>query len=369
MKINRHGAAVLGIAAASSLLLAACGSNNGGGASSSTSAAPVANVKCASGSLTGGGSTAQQNAITAWSKAYETKCASANINYQGVGSGAGVTGFENSTLDWAGSDFALSGSDVAKANARCTGGQAIDLPMAPGGIAVGYNVPNVTNLNLSASTLAKIFSGKVTKWNDPAIAADNPGVTLPDLGIQTFHRSDSSGTSYNFSNYLANEAKADWTYGANKNWSGPGGQGDKGSSLVASDVSKTSGGIGYFEDSYAVQDNINVAKVGNAGGKFVELTAANVTNFLGKATVSGTGGDLALSFDYTDTSADAYPNMLVTYEIVCTKGNKAATLPLLKDFLTYAASSEGQSILQQSGYVPLPAELQTKVADAINSMS
>jgi phosphate transport system substrate-binding protein len=375
VKINRPGgrsAAVLGIAAAGALLLAACGSDNNstsGPSGSAASSANTSNVQCSSGSLTGGGSTAQTNAITAWYKAYETKCASANINYQTVGSGAGVTGFENGTLDWAGSDFALSGSDVAKANARCTGGQAIDLPMAPGGVAIGYNVPGVSSLNLSASTLAKIFSGKITNWNDPAIAKDNPGVTLPSLGIQTFHRSDSSGTSYNFTNYLANEAKADWSFGPNKNWTAPGGQGDKGSALMAGDVKKTSGGIGYFEDSFATENNISVAKVGNAGGKFVELTPQNVTNFLASAKVVGQGNDLALSFDYTNTDATAYPNLLVTYEIVCTKGNKAASVSLLKNFLSFAASSQGQAILQQEGYVPLPAELQSKVANAVSSIS
>jgi phosphate transport system substrate-binding protein len=371
VKINRHGAVVLGIAAAGTLLLAACGSDNNNTPAAGGSATPSANtsaVQCASGALTTGGSTAQQNAITAWAKAYEEKCASANINYQGVGSGAGVTGFENSTLDFAGSDFALSGDDVAKANARCTGGTAIDLPMAPGGIAIGYNVPGVTSLNLSASTLAGIFDGKISNWNDPAIAKDNTGTTLPSLPIQTFHRSDSSGTSYNFTNYLANEAKADWTFGANKTWPGPGGQGDKGSSLVASDVKKTSGGIGYFEDSFATQNSLPVAKVGNADGQFVELTPTNVTNFLGKAKVTGTNGDLALTFDYTNADADAYPNLLVTYEIVCSKGNKAATLPLIKDFLGFAASSNGQAILSSSGYVPLPASLQTRVASAVSSL-
>ena len=372
MKINRQGAAIVGIAAAGALLLAACGSDNnsgGSGGSSSASSANTSSIQCQSGSLTAAGSTAQQNAITGWIKAYLNKCSGANINYGGGGSGAGVTSFENGTVDFAGSDFALSGSDVAKANARCTGGQAIDLPMAPGGIAIGFNVPGVTDLNLSASTLAKIFSGKITNWSDPAIKADNPSATLPSLGIQTFHRSDSSGTSYNFTNYLANEDKADWTFGANKVWPAPGGQGDKGSALVASDVKKTAGGIGYFENSYASQNGLPVAKVGNAGGKFVQLTATNVTNFLSTAKVVGTGNDLALSFDYTNTDATAYPNLLVTYEIVCTKGNKAASVGLLKSFLSFAASSDGQAVLSQEGYVPLPSELQSKVAAAINTIS
>ena len=128
--------------------------------------------------------------------------------------------------------------------------------MAPGGIAIAYNLPGVSSLNLSASTIAKIFSGKITKWDDAAIKADNSGVTLPSTAIQTFHRSDSSGTTYNFTNYLTNVAKSDWTYNFGKTWTAPGGQGAKGSSSVAQGVKSTAGGIGYFETSYATQDNL-----------------------------------------------------------------------------------------------------------------
>jgi phosphate transport system substrate-binding protein len=374
VKINRHGAAVLGIAAAGAMLLAACGTDNnstsGSGASTgASSSASASSIKCANGSLVGGGSTAQTAAITTWYKAYLNQCSSANINYQPVGSGAGVQQFQQGTVDFAGSDYALSSTDQPKADARCTGGKAINLPMTPGPIAIGFNVPGVTDLNLSAATLAGIFSGKITNWNDPKIATDNPGAKLPSLPIQTFHRSDTSGTSYNFSNYLANEAKNDWTFGANKAWpAAAGGQGGQGSSVVASSVAKTAGGIGYFELSYAQQNNLHYAKVSNAAGKFVELTQQNATNFLAKAKVVGTAPDLALEFDYTNTDADAYPNILVTYEIVCTKGNKPATLDLLKDFLTYTASADAQKSIMAAGYISLPADLQTKVADTVKSL-
>jgi phosphate transport system substrate-binding protein len=370
---SKYRAAALGIAAvgAAALLLAGCGSDNNSTPSASgspSSSASTSSITCQSGTLTSGGSTAQQNAISSWSKAYEDKCGGATINYQGVGSGAGVTQFQSGTLAFAGSDFALDSSDQAAANARCKSGNAIDIPLTPGPIAIGFNVQGVSKLNLSSSTLAGIFGGKITNWNDPAIAKDNPGAKLPTLAIQTFHRSDSSGTSYNFTNYLANEAKSAWTYGANKNWPGPGGQGEKGSSLVASTVKATNGGIGYFEESFATQNNLPVAQVSNAAGQFVALNTQNVANFLSKATIVGTGNDLKLQFDYTNTDADAYPNLLVTYEIVCQKGNTAGTLPLLKSFLGYAASTSGQSTLTSQGYVPLPANLQTKVASAISSL-
>lgn len=367
MITKRHGAA-LSIVAAGALLLTACGSdNNAGGPASSNQ--PTGNIQCASGTLTAAGSTAQSNAMSEWVKAYQNKCSGATVNYQGGGSGKGVQQFQQGTVDFAGSDFALSASDQPAADARCKSGPAINLPMVPGPIAVGYNVPGVTQpLNLSASTLAKIFTGKITNWNDPAIAADNAGVNLPSLGIQTFHRSDGSGTSYNFSNYLAKEAKADFPFEANKNWPAPGGQGSNGTQGIAQGVKTTSGGIGYMELSFATQSQIPYAKVGNAGGKFVELTTDNVKNFLAKAKVVGSGNDLKLEFDYTNTDANAYPSLLVTYEIVCSKGNDPAKLPLVKSFLSYLASDDGQNPLSGQGYVPLPAELQSKVAAAVNTL-
>jgi phosphate transport system substrate-binding protein len=365
---KRHGVAA-GFVAAGALLLAACGSDN------NTSGAPAPNqptaaIQCANGTLTAAGSTAQSNAVSEWVKAYQNKCAGATINYQGGGSGKGVQQFQQGTIDFAGSDFALSSADQPAADARCKTGPAINLPMVPGAIAIGYNVPGVTQtLNLSASTLAKIFTGKITNWNDAAIAADNPGVTLPSLGIQTFHRSDGSGTSFNFSNYLAHDAKADFPFEANKNWPAPGGQGSNGTQGIAQGVKSTPGGIGYMELSYATQSQIPYAKVGNAAGKFVELTTDNTKNFLDKAKIVGTGNDLKLDFDYTDADANAYPNLLVTYEIVCQTGNDSAKLPLLKDFLSYLASNDGQTPLAGQGYVPLPADLQAKVAAAVNSLS
>ena len=197
---------VAALAAAGTVFLGACGSdnNNSKGSSSTSSAAggstqsanASGGITCSSGTLTASGSTAQTNAMSQWTKAYQEKCSGATINYQGGGSGQGVTQFTAGTVDFAGSDFPLSASQKPEADKRCgSGNQAIDIPMVPGPIAVAYNVPGVTNLKLSASTVAKIFSGKITKWNDSAIKADNPSANLPGTSIQTFHRSDGSGTS------------------------------------------------------------------------------------------------------------------------------------------------------------------------------
>lgn len=374
---SQYGSAAL--AASTLLAVAACGSSSKGTTTQPSSSAPASTapsssataaggITCnGSGTLTSSGSTAQANAISAWAKAYQAACKGAIINYGGGGSGKGVTDFTAGTDDFAGSDFPLTTDQKSSADKVCSGGAAVDLPMAPGGIAVAYNLPGVTSLNLSAGTIAKIFSGKITTWNDAAIKADNPSATLPSTTIQSFHRSDSSGTTFNFTNYLTNVAKSDWTYQFGKTWSAPGGQGAKGSAGVAQGVKTTAGGIGYFETSFATQGNLSIAKVGDAGGKFVEDTAANVTAFLAKATVAGTGDDLALKFDYTTSDGSAYPISLVTYEITCTAGGKKGAL--VKSFLSYTSSTAGQAVLPTAGYVQLPDNIVSKVAGVVAKIS
>jgi phosphate transport system substrate-binding protein len=219
----------------------------------------------------------------------------------------------------------------------------------------------VSKLNLSAATLGKIFNGKITNWNDPAIAQENAGVQLPNLAIQSFHRSDASGTSYNFSNYLNKTAPSDFSAAANKQWPGSGGQGQQGSKGVAQAVQSTSGAIGYAEVSYATSNHLNTASIGNAAGKFVPLTIPNASNFISKAQVDTSGGNYKFNFDYTYSADDAYPAVLVTYEIVCSSGNDSAKLPVLKGFLGYLASSDAQSQLPNLGYVSLSSDQQAKV--------
>jgi phosphate transport system substrate-binding protein len=374
VKLQRY-AAVAGAGFIAAATLSACGSNNNtptatGSSGGSASASASSGISCGSGTLTVAGSSAQKNAIDKFTKDYQSACSGATINYNPSGSGAGVTAFEQKQVDFAGSDFPLSGADVAKANARCTGGEAVNLPMVPGAIAVIYNVTGVTApLNLSASTLAKIFNGKITTWNDAAIAAANPGVTLPSTKITTFHRSDKSGTSFNFSAYLHGVAPADFSAAANKQWPGTGGQGANGSSGVAQAVKTTSGAIGYAEISYATANNLQTAKVGNAQGQYVEATTANASAFIAKAKVKQTGNDIQLAFDYTYSDAAAYPAVLVTYEIACDKGNDATQLPLIKGFLSYMASTAAQAELPAAGYVTLPTNIDTLVQTAVSALS
>ncbi len=384
MKLQRNGrtkALALGaVAVVSTLTLAACGSNNnnassGSSASASTgsSASASTTADCGSGSvqLLAAGSTAQQNAISAWVQKFQAMCPNVTIDYSGTGSSAGRTSFTAGKVAFAGSDAAMSPADEAKTGSACGGtGQAINLPMAGGPISIGYNVPGVSNLVLNADTLAQIFDGKITTWNDPAIKALNPSATLPSLKIQTFHRSDGSGTSANFSAYLAAAAKTDWTYGSNSQWPAPGGQSAKGSAALAAEVSQVSGSISYFELSYATAKNITTASILAApGGTPVAPSGTAAAAAVSEATVAGTGQDLALKLAYDTTTPGAYPISLVTYEIVCDKGNNATTLPAVKAFFNYAISPAGQQVAASAGYMVLPTAISSKVQAEIANLS
>jgi phosphate transport system substrate-binding protein len=367
VKLQRLGI-LAGIALTATVALAACGTNSNGSNASSSAKLPAG---CVAGTVNAQGSSAQANAIANWIKNYNTKCgSSAKINYNPNGSGAGETAFIQGTADFAGSDSSLTpGDQQNQANARCKTGPAIDLPMVVGPIAVVFNLNGVTSLQFKPATLASIFAGKITSWNDPAIAADNPGVKLPATKITTVHRSDSSGTSANFTNYLSTTAPTVWTFGSNKVWPGPGGDAEQGSAGIATELKATDGAIGYVEWSYVTLNSLNMAKIYNGAGEWSTLTAQSAGATIAGAKVTGTGDDLSMSIDYSTTTSGAYPIVLVTYEIVCDKGNNSKTLPLVKSFLEYTSSTDGQSALTSVGSAPLPETIRAKVASIVANIS
>ncbi|GHI06665.1 phosphate-binding protein [Streptomyces cellostaticus] len=368
---NRLRALSLGaIAVSGALALTACGSDDTGkkttdNSSSSTSAG---SIKCdnAKGQLLADGSSAQKNAIDAWVKNFSQACG-VQINYKGAGSGAGVTSFNQGQIAFAGSDSALKPEEVAASKKVCSGGQGIDLPMVGGPIALGYNVPGVDNLVLDAPTIAKIFDSKIKNWNDPAIAKLNPKAKLPDLKIQAFHRSEDSGTTDNFTKYLIATTPDNWKYSGGKAWQAQGGQAASGSAGVAQGVKQNSGAIGYFELSYA--KDINTVSIDTGAKAPVKPSTDSATADIAAAKVVGTGSDLTLKLDYKTKAEGAYPITLVTYEIVCDKGNKADTLPATKAFLTYIASEDGQKVLSENDYAPIPSEIIAKVRTTIAGLS
>ena len=367
---------VTGIAAlVGTLALSACGSDNNATANPGTSTgATTSAVDCAKGTLNGEGSSAQKNAIEQAITDFQDACTGATLNYNPTGSGAGIKQFIAGQVDFAGSDSALkdaaaAGSTTVEQTAadKTCGSTAWNLPMVTGPIAVAYNVKGVDKLILTPAVTAKIFNGVVTMWNDPAIAAINPGVTLPAEAIKVFFRSDESGTTENFTKYLHTAAASDWPATPGKKWTGKG-EGKEKSAGVANAVKSTEGGITYPEWSYAKDNKLGMALIDNGAGP-VELTGQTVAKAVAVATQAGSGNNIKLKLDYATKEAGAYPILLVTYEIVCSKAKDPAKAKLVKAFLKSFAAPAEQTKLQGIGYAPLPATVQTKVAAAIDALS
>ena len=377
MQLNRTGLA-LGLLAASALALGACSSSGGnggttppaGGNTSSSTSSSTGGIACSSGQLNGSGSTAQTNAMDEWRKQYQQACNGAQINYDSIGSGDGIAAFGDGTADWAGSDAALQPDDISGTPKNCATSDALDLPMVVGPIAVEYKLSGVPNLTLNGPTIAKIFTGKITTWDDPAIKALNSGVDLPSTTITPFYRSDDSGTTFNFASYLAAAAPNDFTATPDKVSAGLGfkGQGREGSQGVTDAVTQTDGGIGYAELSYAAKAGLPTASIDSGSGP-VQLSKDTATKAVSTAQVVGKGDDLSLSIDYGQNTPDAYPLVLVTYEIVCAKYKDAATATFVKNFLNYTISDAGQGVLTGLGYAPVPTELAAKVKASLATVS
>lgn len=367
------------IALAGALALTACGSDNntsssssaGASSGASSSAASGAGAECATGTLNAEGSSAQKNAFEIASTSFSEKCQGATINYNPTGSGAGIKQFIAGQVAFAGSDSSLKTKEKdgkieqAEADKACAS-PAWNLPMVTGPIAVSYNLPGVDGLVLNADVMADIFNGKITKWNDPAIAKLNSGASLPDKDIKVFFRSDESGTTENFTKYLQAAAPSKWTAEPGKKWTGKG-EGKEKSAGVATAVKSTEGGITYAEWSYAKDNKLGIAKVDTGAGP-VELTGESAGKAVAAAKVAGEGNNLALKLDYATKEAGAYPIVLVTYEIVCSKYKDPAKGKLTKAFLKHMASSDVQSQFEEIGYAPLPADVQKKVDTAIDAL-
>jgi phosphate transport system substrate-binding protein len=365
-----------GVALVGALALTACGSDDnsstGAGAAGATAGASsaAADSTCGTGTLNAEGSSAQKNAIEEAISSFGDTCPDATINYNPTGSGAGIQQFTAGQVDFAGSDSALNADkgEVDAAAKRCQNNPAWNLPMVAGPIAVAYHVSGVDKLVLTPEVIANIFLGKIKTWNDPAIAKVNSGVKLPSTAIKVFFRSDESGTTENFAKYLAGAAPSAWKAEPAKKWSGSVGEGREKSAGVSDGVKNTDGGITYVEWSYAKDNNLGMAQIDNGGGA-VELTGESAGKALAAAKPAGEGNDLKLELDYTTKEAGTYPIVLVTYEVVCSKGLDADKTHLAKAFLGHFVSTDVQQGLQEVGYAPLPDEVRTKVETAVKAIS
>ena len=362
MKHNGSRAAT-GLLIAGSLALSACTP-----VETPPTYAKGVNVDCGGKqNLTGSGSTAQANAMSHFITSYEESCSGKQLTYTANGSGAGIQDFFTAKTDFGGSDSPLQGDEYAAATQRCGGADAWNLPVVFGPISITFNVKTTDVLTLDAPTLAKIFSGAITRWDDPAITALNG--TMPGEDIHVIYRSDASGTTDNFQQYLQAASGGAWTKGAGKAFNGGVGTSAQGNEGTSKAVKDTEGAISYNEWSYAMKQNLDVAGIKTAGG-VVHIGNDWVGKTISSVTIRGQGNDLVLDLSkvYATTTAGAYPILLASYEIVCSKYPDAEVGKAVKAFMqsTVTVAQQGLTPL---GYIPLPSDFQTKVAAAVNNIS
>ncbi len=357
MNIKRLGG-IAAIAIVGAMTLASCAANEG-----TTSEGTDSTL---TGTLSGAGASSQGSAQEAWIAAFQTANPDVTINYDPSGSGAGRETFIAGGSDWAGSDSALSDEELASTFAACAAGaSAIDLPTYISPIAVIFNVEGVDSLNLDAPTLAKIFKGEITSWSDPAIAALNEGVTFPEADITAVHRSDDSGTTKNFADYLSKVAPEVWDAEPADPFPYQTGEGAQGTSGVVDAVTNGTNTIGYADASKAGDLGTAAIKVGDEFVSYTPEAAAAVVS--GSPLVEGReAGDLAYALDRTTTDPTHYPLVLVSYSIVCTEYADAAQGELVKAYIGFITSDEGQAVAAESaGAAPLSAELAASVAESL----
>jgi phosphate transport system substrate-binding protein len=309
--------------------------------------------------LSGAGASFPAPLYQRWAVEYNKLHSNVQVNYQSVGSGAGVKQFTQGTVDFAASDAAMSDEEIAKVKQG-----VVMIPATAGSIVVAYNLPEVKDLKLSRDAYVGIFLGKVKKWNDPAIAKDNSGVTLPDTPINVAYRSDGSGTTFVFTKHLAAISKdfAD-EVGVDKSVTWPVGAGGKGNEGVTALIKQTPGTVGYVEYGYAVNNGLSMASLQNKSGNFVKPTDES-----GAATLASVQFPENLRVWPEDPSGpNDYPIATFTWLLLYKKYSDSAKLSALKDFVTYGVT-DGQKFSSELGYIPLPAAVVDKSKAALASI-
>ena len=376
----KRTAAVAGLAALTSVTLVACGDSNdngtdnaNGGGDSATEgqdAGAIEGLSGQTGQLVAEGATSQKNAMEYFGARYAEEVSGANLAYNATGSGSGIKNFIANQATFAGSDSPLKEDkgEVEDAKNRCGGNDAWHLPMVIGPVAIAYNLEGVDELNLTVDNIVEIFDGTITKWNDEKIAANNEGAELPDQNISVVYRSDESGTSDNFQKFLAASSDGKWT-GEGKAFPKEVGIGKEGSTSVAEEVNATPGAITYVESGYARDLDLGVANV-DFGGGAVELTDETVNKALDNVQFKSEGNDMVVDSEALFASKDegAYPLVLTTYEIVCSKGYDEETKNMVKDFLTVVLESQDEE-LADAGFIPVKGEFAEKLKASVDAIS
>lgn len=326
-----------------------------------SSAVPVAaRAESSNVTLVGSGATFPAPLYGRWFKEYSQQAKGVTVDYQAVGSGQGVKSFIEGRTDFGASDAAMSDEEIKQA-----GDNVLMLPMTAGSIVLTYNLEGVSDLKLSRETYVGIFQGEIKKWNDPKIAASNPGVSLPDQAISVVHRADGSGTTYVLTQHFsAINEKWKASPGTNKSIEWPAGVGEKGNEGVAANVKKNPGAIGYVEYAYAVLSKMSMASLENKAGKFVAPSIESASAALAAVELPAN-----MRAWVTDPEGDAaYPIASYTWILAKKKYDNAAKAAALKTALKWCLT-DGQKLSSSLQYIPLPPSVLTKVTAAVDSIN
>ena len=362
-------------ALALTFVAAACGSDDDSSEEIGDTSVPTEKVSSVSGTLIGAGASSQAAGMQGWQAGFQAANPATTVEYDPIGSGGGRETFLSGGSDFAGSDAALKDDEFEQSKDRCAGDQgAINLPHYISPIAIPYNLPSIetSTLNLTPELVAGIFANKITKWTDPAIAEINPDIEFPDLAVNPVHRSDDSGTTENFTDYMAQTAPDIWTYGPIEPWDvdGPGGgEGAPQTSGVVAAIAAGEGSIGYADASQIGE--LPAAAVGVAG-EFVEFSPEAAGRIVDAS--ERTGGrseyDFAIEVNRNPDTADSYPIALVSYHIVCLEYEDQETADLVKAFMTYVGSEQGQADgAAAAGSAPISAEVRAEILESIDQIS
>ncbi len=366
--VTRSLAAVCGVGLLASH--AACGDNTAASESTSATKDGVASL---TGEYAGAGASSQQTAVEAWIEGFRSQAPNATVAYNPSGSGAGVSTFLTGSTVWAGSDKALSAEEIEQSKSVCASGTAFDVPVYVSPIAVAFNLDGIStagkHVNMDAATIAKVFNGEITRWNDPAITEQNPGLDLPNLTITVVHRSDKSGTTLNFVSYLKDVAPSAWPHDLSENWPNEVGQGAKGTSGVVSTIKQANGTIGYADFSQVGDLGTIAVKVGD---DYTPISADAASKVIADSPVdTSVDGDnrIVIDINHKTAATGAYPIVLVSYDIVCPAYKESNDATFAKAWLTYVTSAEGQKAAQDAaGTAPLPSNLTGKITASIDQI-
>ncbi|WP_422115536.1 phosphate ABC transporter substrate-binding protein PstS [Brachybacterium sp. UNK5269] len=360
------------------LALTACGGGSGSDSAAGTGASDNGGASAGayaelSGNIAGSGASSMQNAQTAWSETFmglvQAEGGDLTVTYDPTGSGTGREQFLNGEVKFAGTDAALDEEELAASTAVCNDEQAFNLPVYISPIAVVFNLEGIDSLNLPPAVIGGIFAGDITTWNDPAIAEHNPDVELPDLDIVPVHRSDDSGTTENFTEYLSATAPEAWTHGPIETWPIEGGQSGDGTSGLISTVEGGQGTIGYADASQAGELGTAAIQVGEEFVEYSADAAAKSVDVSPRAE-GRAENDIVVELDRTTTESGVYPIVLISYLALCGSYADSAEGEAVKAYASYMVSEQGQqTALENAGSAPLSAELSAEAQAAIDGIT